>query len=287
MKKIRNYNCARAFASIRANVTTPPGKGPYCCRIHAMGYHTTSSVGQDSRNPRYANLYFMDLAQATNIRLHNEANAGCERWVMIALDTMLREINPYAHLYKSMRRLFEEEQRNAVAENRDQFAVAMLIYNDKTQDQRRYNNPTNNEIGVVFKSVDGAPPSDRDIRGHLLIPPRGRRFIEIDPNKSMCDPTSYPLLFPSGDSGWNPNILYRTNDERREAEGENDEEEDPDVVSNERGPGGETATEEAENQELNFEETVGDPEDQSISRRRGNEILQTIIFLLFINKCAF
>jgi hypothetical protein len=163
----------------------------------------------------------------------------------------------------------------------------MLIHNDKTQDQRRYNNPTNNEIGVVFKSVDGAPPSDRDIRGHLLIPPRGRRFIEIDPNKSMCDPMSYPLLFPNGDSGWNPNILYRTNDERREAEGENDEEEDPDVVSNERGPGGETATEEAENQELNFEETVGDPEDQSISRRRGNEILQTIIFFKFINKCAF
>jgi hypothetical protein len=56
-----------------------------------------------------------------------------------------------------MRQLFEEEQRNAVAENRDQFAVAMLIHNDKSQDQRRYNNPTNNEIGVFFKSVDGAP----------------------------------------------------------------------------------------------------------------------------------
>jgi len=135
-----------------------------------MVYHTTSSVGQNSQNPGYADLYFMDSAQATNIRLHNEANAGCERWVMIALDTMLREVNPYAHLYKSMRQLFEEEQRNAVAENRDQFAVAMIIHNDKNQDQRRYNNPTSNEIGVVFKSVDGAPPSDRDIRGHLLIP---------------------------------------------------------------------------------------------------------------------
>ena len=119
---------------------------------------------------------------------------------------------------------------------------------------------------------------DRDICGHLLILTRGRRCIQIDPNKSMCDPMSYPLLFPNGDSGWNPNIIYRTNDERREAEGENDKEEDPDMVSNERGPGGETATEEAEDQELDFEETVGDTEDQSISRRRGNEILQTIIF---------
>jgi len=86
---------------------------------------------------------------------------------------------------------------------------------------------------------------------------------------------SYPSLFPNGDSGWNPNILCRTNDERREAEGEDDEDKDKDVVSNERGPGGEIVAEEVEDPELNFEETVDDPEDQSISRRRGNEILQT------------
>ncbi len=88
---------------------------------------------------------------------------------------------------------------------------------------------------------------------------------------------TYPLLFPNGDSGWNPNILYRTNDERKEAEGEEDEEEDPDVVSNERGPGGETAAEEAEDQELDFEETMVDPEDESASRKRGNEIFKKII----------
>jgi hypothetical protein len=35
------------------------------------------------------------------------------------------------------------------------------------------------------------------------------------------------LLFPNGGSGLNPNILYRTNDERGEAEGEEDDEEDP------------------------------------------------------------
>ncbi len=68
-----------------ANVTLPPGVGPYCYRIHGMVYHTTSSVGQNSLNPGYADLYFMDSAQATNVRLHNQANAGCERLVMIAL----------------------------------------------------------------------------------------------------------------------------------------------------------------------------------------------------------
>ena len=100
----------------------------------------------------------------------------------------------------------------------------MIIHSDKTQDKRRYNNPTNNEIDVVFKSVDGAPPADLDIRSHLLIPTRGKNFIKIELHQSMCDPMTYPLLFPNSDSRWHPNLPYRTNDERTEAE-ENEEEE--------------------------------------------------------------
>jgi hypothetical protein len=119
----------------------------------------------------------MHSAQATDLRLHNQANLGCERWLMVALDSILRKFNPYALLYKSMRQVFEEDQQNAVSENREQLAVAMIIHSDKTQDQRRYNNPTNNEIGVVFKSVDGAPPADCDIRGHLLNTTIGKDWI--------------------------------------------------------------------------------------------------------------
>ena len=187
MKKIRNYNSELAFASMGANVSLPPGRGPYCFRIHGMVYHSTRSVGQDSPNPAYAGLYFMDSAQATDLRLHNQANAGCKLWLMVALDNILREVYPYAHLYKSMCQVFGEEQQKAVSENREQLAVAMIIHNDKTQDKRRYNNPTNNEISVVFKSVDGAPPADLDIRGHLLIPTRGENYIKIDPHRYMCD----------------------------------------------------------------------------------------------------
>ncbi len=134
MKKIRNYNSALAFASMVANVSLSPGSGPYCFRIHGMVYHSTRSVGQDSPNPAYADLYFMYSAQATDLRLHNQANAGCEPWLMAALDNILREVNPYALLYKSMRQVFEEEQQKAASESRDQLAVAMIIHSDKTQD---------------------------------------------------------------------------------------------------------------------------------------------------------
>ena len=36
VKKIRNYNSALAFAPMGANVSLPPGRGPYSFRIHCM-----------------------------------------------------------------------------------------------------------------------------------------------------------------------------------------------------------------------------------------------------------
>ena len=76
----------------------------------------------------------------------------------------------------------------------------MMINKDRrTQDERRYNSQTGNETGVVFSSQDGAPPENRDIRGHLLIPQRGKKFIRINTQKPMCDPMTYPLLFPTGE----------------------------------------------------------------------------------------
>lgn len=111
------------------------------------------------------------------------------------------------------------------------------------------------EIAVVFKSIDGAPPENRDIRGHLLIPKRGNRFIRIDTPKPMYDPMTYPLLFPNGDNGWDQNMIhsnpaisnhYQTNEDNggkedmtdREAQVVRDAAEDtaPDVVEPELEP---------------------------------------------------
>jgi hypothetical protein len=95
----------------------------------------------------------------------------------------------------------------------------MIITCDRRNfDQRRYNCPTVNEIAVVFKSTDGEPPAYRDIRGHLYIPVRGRRFIQIDTKKVMCDPMCYLLLFPNGDDGWHPHMTYTTTRQRERDE---------------------------------------------------------------------
>ena len=130
---------------------------------------------------------------------------------MDGLDKVLRDKNPYARMYMSMRQVFEREQRKARDEQRNQVAVSMVIHGDRrTHDQRRYNSPTTNEVGVIFTSTDGAPPENRDIRAQLLIPAGGSRIIHVSTTKRMCDPMTYPLLFPNGDDGWDPYMPYTT-----------------------------------------------------------------------------
>lgn len=210
MRNIRNYNNALAMPSMGAKIASPPNRGPYCFRIHGQVYHNTSSVGVlNETNPRYAPLYFMDSEQATDIRTGIAANSVCDRGLMKALDQLLRQVNPYTTLYKTMSRVLEEEHREAEAEGRPYYTAGMIIHGDrKTHDRRRYNRPTTSEIAVIFKSKDGAPPTDRSIRGHLLIPTRSSKFVEIKPHMPMCDPMTYPLLFPNGDNGWHPNMQH-------------------------------------------------------------------------------
>ncbi|KAI9558408.1 hypothetical protein GHT06_015188 [Daphnia sinensis] len=236
MMKIRNYNSAHAFASLGAKISSPPGRGPYCFRIHGQVYHNTTPVGLNTNNPRYADLYFIDAAQASDFRAQSTSNGGCCRNLMEELDAMLREKNPYAAIYKMMRQVLEEEHRRAQDENLPHQTVGMIISSDRRNvDQRRYNSPTTNEIAVIFKSANGEPPAKRDIRGHLFIPVRGRTFVQIDTQQPMCDPMTYPLLFPNGDDGWHVNMPYTTTTRREREEAaaramDVDEEEEIDLL---------------------------------------------------------
>ncbi|KZS07334.1 Uncharacterized protein APZ42_028964, partial [Daphnia magna] len=96
MTMIRNYNSAHDFDSLRANISSPPGRGTYCFRIHGQVYHSTTPVDANTTNPKYTDLYFMDAAQASEFRGNFSSNGGCYRNLMEELDTMLQEKNPYA-----------------------------------------------------------------------------------------------------------------------------------------------------------------------------------------------
>ncbi|UYV66814.1 hypothetical protein LAZ67_4002941 [Cordylochernes scorpioides] len=92
MENIRSYNSSLAFASMGANIATPPGYGPYCFRIHGQIYHRTGTlhpVGEQP--PKFAQLYILDTAEATRERLSIPENHGCDENVLNKLAELLEK----------------------------------------------------------------------------------------------------------------------------------------------------------------------------------------------------
>ncbi|GBM09783.1 hypothetical protein AVEN_101821-1 [Araneus ventricosus] len=59
---------------------------------------------------------------------------------------------------------------------------------------------------MVFVSSDGEPPFERNIRVYPLNPENPQQpFININILSPNLDPMAYPIFFPYGEPGWQPN----------------------------------------------------------------------------------
>ncbi|CAG7724840.1 unnamed protein product [Allacma fusca] len=99
----------------------------------------------------------------------------------------------------------QEETVKAQQESRPPREITMSIHIDNQKDLRRYNAPRFNEVAVVFRSDDGEPPFECDIRiysrGHTKDIAIHQAILNDD-----VDPMVYPILFPHGDRGWKVGI---------------------------------------------------------------------------------
>lgn len=96
----RRYNSSLAFAAFSTDLNQRrlPGAGPRVFSVHGQVYHriTNDVVRNDDRQPRYCELYFIESETANRIRMEHADRHRVLENLMTALDTMLREINPYA-----------------------------------------------------------------------------------------------------------------------------------------------------------------------------------------------
>ncbi|XP_053150109.1 uncharacterized protein LOC128344287 [Hemicordylus capensis] len=141
---IREYNAALALASMGAEINTPPGRGPYCFRIHGQIYHKVSPLyPSEQHKPGYGQLYIFDTGEATKQRLQN--NSACLATVLESLDPLLRNINPFAKSYEQMHRLTESFQTAK---------VQMIFMEQANLDLRRYNAPSSHtEVAAIFVNI--------------------------------------------------------------------------------------------------------------------------------------
>ena len=134
------------------------------------------------------------------------ANQKRIRHLMLAIDYLIRDCNPFARAFKNMGEVVAEEARKARRQQRKVEQVTMVFYKDLTMDQRRYNTSSSDEIAVVFKNKDGLPPSHVNCHAQLKIPQNGSTAVCLNYCNPQCDPMLYPLLFPRGYVGWDINM---------------------------------------------------------------------------------
>ncbi|GBN94954.1 hypothetical protein AVEN_264462-1 [Araneus ventricosus] len=106
--------------------------------------------------------------------------------------------------------MLREVESRVIAESnkagKDVPVVNMVFRCDRHSDQRRYNAPTANEIAMVFVNSDGETPFERNIRVYPLNPKNPQQpFININILSPNLDPMAYPIFFPYGEPGWQPN----------------------------------------------------------------------------------
>lgn len=201
---IRQYNAAFAMVSSEAKIADTVLRGVYHFKIHDNFYHRVAPLTPTNDSlPSYAQLYFYDVDTAVNYRMQVRSNASCDNGLMRDIAIELERINSFVRSFITMR---EYCQRSG-NENRE---VCMLITVnhmdiDNMLHERRINDATQTDVAAIFCTVDGEPPFERNIISFSKTTGEKRNVSVLN---SALDPLSYPLLFPSGQIGFFPNIPH-------------------------------------------------------------------------------
>ncbi|KAG0588920.1 hypothetical protein KC19_2G278400 [Ceratodon purpureus] len=200
---IRRYNAAFAFPSVGTSSfnTYVAGNGPYVFKFQGELRHLSGSllptVGE---TPKYAQLYFIDTTEATNIRM--ERNPECTQTTMLEIQELLQTHHAFHRHYKQAYEImmeFEEQQQQQQQRQcgrRIPNVVAHLHFEGE-MDRRRYNLPAGRTRDIVLR-LKG--------EGHFL-----ERINECHPGYL---PLHYVLLFPFGELGWHEGLTHSNGEGR-------------------------------------------------------------------------
>ena len=195
---IRAFNSSLAFASLGVKEDILP-PGPYTFRICESVYHRIGHLFPDfGQKPKFSQIYIFD----SNNELANRLawNAGLDKQILLDLQNMLHQCNPYVACFKRTADVFS---RSKESEN-----LKLVLKQDTYKDLRRYNLPTASEIAVIIPNYSSDLPTNRDI---VLFKrssnnPDAHDITHIKKTKQYYDPLHYVLIFPYADVGWRPGI---------------------------------------------------------------------------------
>ena len=196
---IRRYNKVFAFTSSggpwRLDGSIFDGRGPPTYKIQGELYHQIGPLWPEHRRaPLYSQLYIYDPGEALRHRQNN--NPQTRKKTMAFLQQTLLKCNPFVSVYEQ-----------AVALTR---AHSLPDYHLKldfleASDRRRYNLPTTqHELAAI---IPGDVDTCVDSR-NIIIREKGGPLIRITVIHPLYVALHFPLLAPTGQSGWHPELRY-------------------------------------------------------------------------------
>ncbi|KAJ6490984.1 hypothetical protein C8R45DRAFT_825969, partial [Mycena sanguinolenta] len=194
-KNMAQYNTALSFTSLGVNEdhAINNGRGSPIFRIHGELCHRSGALlPAPGHTPTYAQFYIHEPRAALDYRMLN--NPTLRRDTMETLQTVIRDSNPYAHLfqhsYEVLRTLGDGAEDHSV-----RLRVAPGVH------ARRGSLPTADEVAVILPG-DQSRAEPRDI----ILRRRTGTLMRISDLHTSYAPLYYVLLFPHGESGWHPDL---------------------------------------------------------------------------------
>ncbi|POW09663.1 hypothetical protein PSTT_06647 [Puccinia striiformis] len=192
--QIRAYNNALSFASCGTTVdrTVQGQQGIYTFRVQGALFHDIGSVfPRSSAVPSFSQIY----AVGGNDAAEAESRAAASRTsldvtILLKLQRYITQNNPYSQFYR--------RAREVLAANPDAGFVLRHVQAPVGADQRVYNAPQTEEVGIVIDrdDPDNIPPRD------IVLQKHDGGFERITNNFSGYLPLRYPIFFPNGEQGW-------------------------------------------------------------------------------------
>ena len=175
----RSFNSALGFASMGASASPPPGRGPYCFRIHGTIHHRTGLLHPDNPDePRvYCQIYMLEGDAALAQRMSNNHDV-LDNSTLLDLQQVITNNSPFYNSHRMLRDIEREETISAGLENRFPQSVAMVFA--AGPDSRRYNAPTTGDVAAVYVGDENGAPGNQDF---CVYPKAGDSLMHIPGDK--------------------------------------------------------------------------------------------------------
>lgn len=196
-ENIRSFNSTFAMVSSEAKIDDTVAQGVYHFKIHDVFYHRSGPLTHAAyarARPCYAQLYFYDVDTANAFRSREASNQTCDPDLMREISFELNRVNPFVRTFISMR-----DHCQKPANQHKEMSLLITVNRDMSRIERgRFNDALTTDVAVIFSTVDGEPPFDRNMVS----------FHKTSGLDSSLDPLAYPLLFPNGDTGWHNAMMH-------------------------------------------------------------------------------